>query len=286
MATRKDSTMEVGIQVGKLDIQKLLGLENMSYSYLTEELPYLIAARIGEDQPIQAPSDDYTNLNYGGIVYKKTALAFNYLMAYLGEAEMNRCMAAYFEAWKFKHPAPEDLKEVFEKTSGKNLDWFFDDLILTVKRVDYAVRSGKSKDGVYSVKVKNRGQIASPFALEVIRNGQTKSTVWIEGIQPHSSTRTAISVEKGDLVKVNPMVGIPEYNRNDNTLRTEGIMRTVEPTKFRFLSGVDNPETSQLFWIPLVGWNEYNKWKKLIIVKIKNEPFRCTRISLHKKHQI
>jgi hypothetical protein len=260
MATRKDSAMNIGIQVGALDIQKLLGLENLSYNYLTEELLYLIAARTGEDQPIQAPSDDYTNLNYGGIVYKKTALAFNYLMAYLGEAEMNRCMAAYFEAWKFKHPSPEDLEEIFEITSGKNLDWFFDELIPTTQRVDYAVRSGKSKDGAYSVKVKNRGQIASPFAVEVLRNGQSKSTLWSEGIKPGSSTRVTISAEKGDLVKVNPMTGIPEYNRNDNTLRTEGIMRTVEPTTFKFLSSIDNPDHSQLFWIPLIGWNEYNKW--------------------------
>ena len=260
MATRKDSAMSIGIQISGLDVQKLLGLGNLSYNYLTEELPYLIAARSGEDQPIQAPSDDYTNLNYGGIVYKKTALAFNYLMAYLGEAEMNRCMAAYFEAWKFKHPSPEDLEEVFETTSGKNLDWFFDELIPTAQHVDYAVRSGKLKDGVYSVKVKNRGQIASPFAVEVLRNGQSKSTLWTEGIKPGSSTRVTVSAEKGDLVKVNPMTGIPEYNRNDNTLRTEGIMRTVEPTTFKFLSSVDNPDHSQLFWVPMVGWNEYNKW--------------------------
>ena len=262
MATKKDTmdNMDLQIQVGSIDIGKVLGIDKLSYSYLSEELPYLISARSGEDQPIQATSDDYTNLNYGGIVYKKTALAFNYLMAYLSEAEMNRCMAAYFEAWKFKHPAPQDLEEIFETTSGKNLDWFFDELIPTTKRVDYAVRSGKSKDGVYSLKVKNRGQIASPFAVEVLRNGQSKSTIWTEGIQPGKSTRVTISAEKGDLVKVNSKQGIPEYNRNDNTLRTEGLMRTVEPTTFKFLSSVDNPEHSQLFWIPLLGWNEYNKW--------------------------
>ncbi len=262
MASRKDSAaeMELGIQVGTIDIQKILGLENLSYSYLTEELPYLIAARSGEDQPIQATSDDYTDLNYGGIVYKKTALAFNYLMAYLGEAEMNRCMAAYFEAWKFKHPAPDDLEEIFEKTSGKNLDWFFDELIPTVKHVDYAVRSGKSKDGNYSVKVKNRGHIESPFALEVIRDGRSKSIIWTEGIKPGCSARVNVSIEKGDVIKVNPIPGIPEYNRNDNTLKTKGILRTLEPTTFKFLSSIDNPEKSQLFWIPLVGWNEYNKW--------------------------
>jgi hypothetical protein len=260
MATRKDSVTDLGIQVGSIDIKKILGLENLSYSYLSEELPYLIAARVGEDQPIQAPSDDYTNLNYGGIVYKKTALAFNYLMAYLGEDEMNRCMSAYFEAWKFKHPTPADLKAIFEKTSGKNLAWFFDELIPTTHRVDYALKCGKEKDGSYSVKVKNHGRISSPFAVEVTRNGQTKSIVWTEGIQPGKSTRITLQAEKGDILRLNPMMGIPEYNRNDNTLRTEGIMRTVEPVTFKFLSSADNPEYSQLFWIPMVGWNEYNKW--------------------------
>ncbi len=260
MATRKDSDTDAMITVGNLDIKKILGMENLSYSYLTEELPYLIAARVGEDQPIQAPSDDYTNMNYGGIVYKKTALAFNYLMAYLGEAEMNRCMNAYFEAWKFRHPGPADIEDVFEKTSGKNLDWFFDELIPTTHHVDYALKCGKEKNGTYAVKVKNRGQIASPFAVEVSRNGQAKSIVWTEGIQPGKSTRIEVKAQKGDILRVNPMTGIPEYNRNDNMLRTEGLMRTVEPVTFKFLSSADNPDHSQLFWIPMVGWNEYNKW--------------------------
>ena len=108
-----------------LNVQKALGIEDISYNYLTEVLPYLIAARFAADQPIEAGSDDYTNLNYGGIVYKKTALAFNYLMQYLGEEGMNACMAAYFESWKFKHPQPKDIREVFERVSGKNLSWFF-----------------------------------------------------------------------------------------------------------------------------------------------------------------
>jgi hypothetical protein len=34
----------------------------------------------------------------------------------------------------------------------------------------------------------------------------------------------------------------------------------MEPTTLKFLRSVDNPEYSQLFWIPMVGWNEYNKW--------------------------
>ncbi|MFN5295073.1 MAG: M1 family metallopeptidase, partial [Flavobacteriales bacterium] len=262
MATRKDSAdaIDAMIQIGQLDIKKILGLENISYAYLTEELPYLIAARTGEDQPIQAPSDDYTNLNYGGIVYKKTALAFNYLMQYLGEDMMNRCMAAYFEAWKFKHPSPADIEAVFEATSGKNLDWFFQELIPSTLHVDYAVKGLRKTDSGYSVKVCNRGDIASPFSIEVSRNGNEKSLAWNDGIEPGKSTRINLAAEKGDRIRVNSVTGIPEYNRNNNNLHTDGLFHTLEPTTLKVLSSIDNPETSQLFWIPLVGWNEYNKW--------------------------
>nr|MDQ3047261.1 M1 family metallopeptidase [Bacteroidota bacterium] len=68
------------------------------------ELAYLLSAKKNEDQPIEFPSAEYTQLNYGGVVYSKTAIAFDYLMAYLGESVMNEAMQKYFELWHFKHP--------------------------------------------------------------------------------------------------------------------------------------------------------------------------------------
>ena len=270
LATRKDSgSAEIGLNIQGLNVQKALGIEDISYNYLTEELPYLIAARFAADQPIEAGSDDYTNLNYGGIVYKKTALAFNYLMQYLGEEGMNACMAAYFEAWKFKHPQPKDIREVFERVSGKNLSWFFDDLVQTTKRVDYSLRSAHKNGNDMDIKVRNTGEMASPFGIEVMRNGKTVRSAWFDGIEPGQATRITLQADKGDILKINSAVGIPEYNRNNNTLRTEGAFKTVEPVRFKFLSSIDHPDYSQLFWIPLVGWNEYNKW--MLGVSVHNQ---------------
>lgn len=260
LATRKDSTGSPLVSINGLDVQKLLGLDNISYSYLTEELPYLITARQAADQPIQAGSDDYTGINYGGIVYKKTAIAFNYLMQYLGEEGMNACMAAYFEAWKFKHPGPADIREVFERVSGKDLSWFFDDLINTTRRTDYSVKSAKTNGNSMDVKVRNTGEIASPFGLEVFRDGKSVQKAWFDGIAPGQSTRVSIPASKGDVISVNHTPGIPEYNRNNNTLRTAAPFKKIEPVRFKFLSSVDHPDYSQMFWIPLVGWNEYSKW--------------------------
>ena len=83
-------------------------------------------------QSIAPPSDI--------ILYSKTAIVFDYLMAYLGEEMMDKCMQSYFEKWKFKHPQPEDLKIVFEETSGKNLNWFFNNMIKTTNQLDYAIK--------------------------------------------------------------------------------------------------------------------------------------------------
>ena len=58
----------------------------------------------GKDQPIELHSADYTPMNYFGIVYSKTAIVFDYLMAYLGEDMYDKCMRAYFKKWHYKHP--------------------------------------------------------------------------------------------------------------------------------------------------------------------------------------
>lgn len=256
---------KLGISAGNLNVEKLLHIDDLPYQYVTEELAYLLTARNYADQPMQLPSDYFSDINYGAIVYKKTALAFNYLMNYLGEDMMNRCMADYYETWKFRHPQPENLQASFEKTSGKNLDWFFDRLINTKERVDYKVQStrfrGATKGNApMEVRVKNTGEIAGPFSVDVFRDGKMISRQWFDGIEPLSSSVVNVNALKGDVIKINNAYGIPEYKRSNNLSRTKGMFRKVEPLQMSFLTGVDHPEKSRLFWVPITGWNNYNKW--------------------------
>lgn len=259
LATDPDGASAV-ISLGGNGINNLLGLNDFSYSYLAEELPYLLNARRAKDQPIDFGSDDYTSMNYGAIVYKKTALAFKYLMGYLGEDLFDRCMHEYYNQWKFRHPYPKDLKEVFEQTSGKNLSWFFDEVIKTTGRVDYAASSVRSNDTEgLRLKVSNRGDIAAPFSVDVLRNGIRVSTSWLEGCLPGKSVSNVIPAQKGDVIVINNADGINEYYKRDNRIRTTGIFRKTEPVKLGLLTGFDNPERTQWFILPIAGWNDYNK---------------------------
>ncbi len=80
-------------------------------SYASRDVfSYFLSARMAIDQPMQCHSNDFSPINYGTVVYKKTAAAFDYLRNSLGTERFDRGMQAYFDAWKFKHPGPADLR--------------------------------------------------------------------------------------------------------------------------------------------------------------------------------
>lgn len=77
---------------------------------------------IKQDQPINIPADQFTELNYGLITYYKTGEWMKALEQKLGTAMFDSCMHEYYRQWQFKHPQPEDFKNVVEKTSGQSID--------------------------------------------------------------------------------------------------------------------------------------------------------------------
>ena len=124
-----NSTLELGLPGEK----KLF--EQVTDPHRTlSELGYRLNARRNLDQPLSLSSDDMTEFNYGTGVYMKTALAFDHLFAYLGEETFDKCMHAYYDEWQFEHPQPKDVREVFERESGKNLGWLFDGLIVADRK--------------------------------------------------------------------------------------------------------------------------------------------------------
>lgn len=90
-----------------------------------QQLIYETIASVHRDQPITTPADSLYKLNYQAITYYKTADWFSKLEKELGQSVFDSCIRTYFQRWQFKHPEPEDLKQVFQEISGKNLDEIF-----------------------------------------------------------------------------------------------------------------------------------------------------------------
>ena len=77
-----------------------------------------------KDQPIQTPSENFSEINYNEIAYYKTSKWMKKLELSVGKSLFDSCLHEYYNRWKFKHPYPEDFKKVVEDVSNKNVDQY------------------------------------------------------------------------------------------------------------------------------------------------------------------
>ncbi len=233
---------------------KLLGLK-LSNPFDFNKIACDYIARNGSDQSLDLSSEDFITENYAIIAYSKGALAMNYLKNYLGITIYDNCMHSFFDNWKFKHPNPSDLKNTFERCSGKNLSWFFDGILHNVIYSDYKLKKIKLNKNTNELQlvIKNKGKLNSPLNYSLIQNENTVDSNWIEGFLGKKSF--IVNNNNFDKVLIDPNKQMFEINRNNNQIRKNGILRKVEPLNFKLFGIAENPLKTQLFYSPVVGWN-------------------------------
>jgi hypothetical protein len=222
------------------------------------ELGYVLTARKNTDQPMELPANEYTEMNYGTIVYFKSAIVFDYLYYYLGEELFDKCMQAYFEKWKFKHPQPEDIKAVFVNVTGKNLDWFFDKIIPSTAKIDYKISGTETTGNTIRVYIKNKGDLAVPFTVSAIKDGKIILDSYSEGF--YEKSYVEFPAVQYDMLVIDYRGYLPDVNRKNNNLKSHALFKKIEPLKLQLLGSVENPNKTQIFYTPVLGWNSYDKW--------------------------
>lgn len=90
-----------------------------------EDLMTSTLSSIHKDQPINTPSENFSNFNYNFIAYNKTAMWMQLLETQLTQPVFDSAMQAYYQQWKFKHPYPEDFKNTIERVSKQDLSEVF-----------------------------------------------------------------------------------------------------------------------------------------------------------------
>ncbi len=235
---------------------KAFGLDKVKAAYNQNVLLYQLVARDNADQAIETPSAAFTPLNYGAIMYGKTGLVFRYLATYLGQDVFDKCMQTYFAEWKLKHPQPEDMQLIFERISGKNLDWFFNDLLKTSNKVDFKLsRARKEKEGL-SVTLKNKTAFAAPAFVTAY--DKRDSILATQQVAPFSGKST-VNFTQTDIkrVVIDPDGIIPEIATKNNTLQRGRLFPKIEPLSISLLGALERGDKRQLFILPIVGYN-YN----------------------------
>lgn len=253
-----NATLKEAIGLGKLG--NLLGVGKFDQRKLSD-LFYMLNAKRDLDQPLHCSSDQFTSLNYGGGVYKKTALIFYYLKSYLGDEEFDKAMQFYFEKWKFKHPSPADIQACFEESTGKDLSWFFNELINTRGKIDFEIKAVKNRKDFYDVVVKNVGQTNGPINLQMVKDGAIISSETSNVIKV--GEKAILSFPKkaeGDIVAIDFFENMPDINRANNQARVKGPLKKIEPLSIRPYLALQNQKKTQVTFMPLAAWNNYDKW--------------------------
>ena len=254
----KYPTKTLASVIGRDSTFRFLGLNKFKHK-AEYEFAYLLAARKNTDQPIATNSKDFTNYNYGGIVYSKSALVFDYLMNYLGKDKFDEAMQFYFEQWKFKHPTPEDLIKTLQYHLNADLHWFVEELIVTNKKIDYKMEGHKKlEDNSHAVLVKNNSNVLGPVSVSGLKDGKLVGTVWYNGF----IGKRVFEFPPADVdeFKIDYDGFMPDLKRKNNNIRTSGLFRKTDPIKLTFLGKIDNPKYTQINYLPLFGYNHYNQF--------------------------
>ena len=237
---------------------RFFGLNKFKHSELYR-FSYLLGARKNTDQPIALEAEKFTNFNYGSIVYHKTAIVFDYLLNTAGEDKFDEGMQFYFENWKFKHPSINDLQKTLEYYCGMELSWFMDGLIYGKDKLDYKIlRHKKLSNDAHKVLIKNVGDVEGPVVLTAYKDKRPVGQVWYSGFKGKKVFDFPVS--EVDEFKIDGFGYMPEINKKNNTLRTNGIFKKTEPLQFNFLAKIDDPSKTQINFLPVLGYNMYNKF--------------------------
>ncbi|MBU1720358.1 MAG: M1 family metallopeptidase, partial [Bacteroidetes bacterium] len=220
------------------------------------EMAYMYQKRYNKSQPMEVTSDSCSPINYIGVIYEKSAFVFDYLRHYLGNQLFDSLMMDFNNTWRFKHPEPGDLAEVFMRDSlAKKTSWFFNDLVKTDKAIDYKIRSATfdPESKVVKIKLINKGKIPAPMQFAITRVDGSLSKEWIEGFR----RKTVVEVGSPSFASatIDPDYLMPDVNRSNNYYRNSFLLPKTEPLKFRFFTGAEYAGKTILYWAPVPAWN-------------------------------
>ncbi len=239
------------VYFGNPKISKFLHIDQIPFKRMPE-LQRLKRARNNLEQPINLPATDYKDSNYGTIIYNKADMAYNYLRVYLGDSIFDNIMRGYYRKMIFTHPRPDVLRKEFETQTGRDLTWFFEDLLGTTKRMDYAI---VKREGTQLL-IENKGELVSPILISGMANDSIIFEQWTDGFEGQKW----IDIPSGDYaeIKLDPDHITPELYRLNNNINKNGIFPKYDPIRPQMLFFIDDPEKKSLMYIPAVNWTREN----------------------------
>lgn len=187
-------------------------------------------------------SNDYALIDYGISIYERTALGFKFLESFLGKEVFKSCIQKYYNQFKFGHPGPQDLQDVFETASNQNLNWFFQDYLTTNQASDFTIKDQNTDQVI----IQNSGACLSPYCLDIKTKEGAIKQMWRS---PKGSL---------DTINLDQDIKSISLSRENNIIDIDPNNDQKSKLKFQLLSGIDDPNKKQIFWSPYIAYNVHD----------------------------
>ena len=156
---------------------------------------YFSLVQSGLEEPMTTHADHYnTNRAYGSAAYSKGAVSQHQLSYIVGHDNFMKGLRRYFNTWKFKHPERNDYVRVMEKTSGLELDWYYEHFVNTTNTIDYGMKSVEETGDNTNITLERVGRMPMPVELYVEYTDGSTELFYIpltimRGVKPHDDPR-------------------------------------------------------------------------------------------------
>ena len=210
-----------------------------------------------DDIPINSDFTQVDIMSYASVIQDKSALVYYHLAEYLGERNQ-MVWDAFADTWSFAHPGPIDVRHAFETVSGENLSWFFNDLITTVKPLDYGVTSVDNLGETVAVHVANFGEVEAPVKVATLdKQGEILEARWIPGFSGNETV--SFSSRNVHTATTDPdrlTVDANHANDQPSILKLAGLY--LHKPALRLFHSAPEPGRTQLFYLPMLYGTAYS----------------------------
>lgn len=140
----------------------------------------------GPDEIALKDFRDATSVSTRAVGYNKGFMVFNMLETELGKDLFVKCLKEFYSDWAFKKASWNDMEASFEKTSGRELKWFFDEWVSRPGGPALSLEGpsfNQAGDGFLLAFTVKQGKDPYTMELPVIINtekGEVKRTVRVE----------------------------------------------------------------------------------------------------------
>jgi len=217
---------------------------------------YLHMARSNLDQPLSMPKDSLLKFNKNIANKYKAGVGFNYLDQFINADVIETTIINFLDENKLKETNTKAFKTLLKSKTDKDINWFFDEYVTTSKKIDYKIKKvKKTKDSIF-ITLKNRRDNTMPISLFTLKNDSVLSKQWIKGFK---NTKTiALAKDDANRLALNYNNTIPEFNQRNNWKSLKKFRLWDKPLQFRFFKDAEDPNYSQVFFMPEFTYNFYD----------------------------